>query len=320
MLPESLSFSHVRAWSRAGIRCAVAVALILASVGCEPLLLSPPQYGDVQVSVTTGAGVPLPGVLVNLYTGQRPIEYAQTDAAGAYTFTNVPPGNYGLVATVPDSLANIGDPFAYRDNLVVSPGARLTAAFTFARCTGSVVVSVLEATGVPAAGVPVTLYSTVGVVESLPTATDGLRRFSAIRCGEYGVRLGENAGYALTEGRGSSFIDGARLTPANPDLALSFRVNRCRASIRVLARDAAGTGVQGASVTVRTSLAELAKGVTSTDGSLILSSIPCGMELSVEIVPPSGYSVPPGRGTSLFDGIRLTDGSSTDIVFRLNRP
>ena len=294
--------------------------MILASLGCEPLLLSPPQYGNVQVSVTTETGVPLPGVVVNLYTGQRPIEYAQTDAAGAYTFTNVPPGNYGVVATVPDSLANIGETFAYRDNLIVSPGARLSTAFTFARCTGSVVVSVLDATGEPAAGVPVTLYSTAGVVESVPTMTDGVRRFSAIRCGEYGVRLGENAGYTLTEGRGSSFIDGARLTQANRDLAVSFRVNRCRAGIRVLARDAAGKGVPGSSVTVRTSLAELAKGATSADGTLIFPSIPCGMELGVEIVPPSGYSVVPGRGTSVFDGIRLTDSSFTDFVFRLNQP
>ncbi len=319
-MPDTFPFGHVRASSHAGRRCAAAVALIFASLGCEPLLLSPPQYGDVQVSVTSGAGVPLPGVLVNLYTGQRPIEYAQTDATGAYTFMNVPPGNYGVVATVPDSLADIGDPFAYRDNLVVTPGVRLTAAFTFARCTGSIVVSVLDATGLPAGGVPVTLYSTVGVVGSLPTATDGLSRFSAIRCGEYGVRLGENAGYTLTDGRGSSFIDGARLTPGNPDLALSFRVNRCRASIRVLARNAAGAGVPGGIVTVRTSVAELAKGVTTADGSLIFASIPCGMELGVEIVPPNGYSVPPGRGTSLFDGIRLTDGSSSDLVFRLNQP
>jgi hypothetical protein len=44
------------------------------------------------------------------------------------------------------------------------------------------------------------------------------------------------------------------------------------------------------------------------------------MELGVSVTPPAGYSVPAGRGTSVFDGIRLVDGGATDVVFRLTRP
>lgn len=292
----------------------------MASLGCESLLLSPPQYGEVHVTVTTDAGAPVPDIPLTLYTGQRPIEYAKSDAAGNYTFERVPPGNYGVVATVPEGTGDRGDSYIVRDRLEMRPGERRTVAFTVARCEGAIIVSVREASGQPAIGVPLALYSSAGVLDSARTALDGTHRFSSVTCGEYGVQVGENPGYTLTPGRGGSYLDGIRVTRVSPSLTVSFPVQRCRAAIRVRAVDAASAGVAGATATVFTSSGNLATGLTSSDGTLNFLSIPCGMSLGVGITPPSGYSVPAGRGSSVFDGIRLSDGASTDVVFRLNRP
>ena len=292
----------------------------MASLGCESLLLSPPQYGEVQVTVTTDAGAPVPNIPLTLYTGQRPIEYAKSDVAGNYTFQRVPPGNYGVVATVPEGAGDLENAYLVRDGLDVGPGARRTAAFTVARCEGWISVSVRDYSSAPAVSVPVTLYTSAGALDSARTASDGVHRFASLTCGEYGVQLGENPGYTLIPGRGRSYLDGIRVTRVSPSTAVSLAVQRCRATIRVRALDAASVGVAGATATVFTSSGTLATGLTMSDGTVDFSSTPCGMSLGVAITPPTGYSVPAGRGSSVFDGIRLADGASTDVVFRLNRP
>lgn len=293
---------------------------LVSALGCESVL-SPPRYGEVRVTVATNAGIPVPGVSLSLYTGQRPIEYAHTDDAGTYTFERVPEGNYGVTAAIPAGMGDLSEsPFLYRDNLDVVPNEERAVAFTFVPCAGSLSVSTRDTTGAAAPGVPVTLYDGTGELQTQSTASDGSSRFVAISCGEYGVRLGENPGYTVTAGRGTSYLDALRISRTAPDLSVAFRVRRCRATIHVRAQDASNAGVAGATVTVFTSLGELTKGVTASDGTLDFTSTPCGMELGVSVTPPAGYSVPAGRGTSVFDGIRLVDGGATDVVFRLTRP
>lgn len=296
------------------------LALLVASLGCESVLLSPPQYGEVHVTVTTDAGAPVPDIPLTLYTGQRPIEYAKSDLAGSYTFQRVPRGSYGVLATVPAGTGDLGDSYLVRDGLEMTPGVRRTVAFTLARCEGAIIVAVREVSGEPAIGVPLTLYSSAGVLDTARSAQDGTHRFASVTCGEYGVQLGENPGYTLTPGRGGSYLDGIRLTRVSPPFTASFAVQRCRATLRVRAVDAASAGVAGATATVFTTSGQLATGLTRSDGTLDFISIPCGLPLGVAITPPTGYSVPAGRGSSVFDGIRLADGASADVVFRLNRP
>lgn len=294
---------------------------LASALACEPLLLSPPRYGEVRVTVTTNAGMPVAGVSLSLYTGQRPIEYAHTDDAGTYTFQRVPAGNYGVIAAIPAGMGDLSEsPFLYRDNLDVVPNEARAVSFTFVSCAGSLAVATRDTAGAPAPGVPITLYDGTGELQTQPTASDGISRFAAVGCGEYGVRLGESPSYTVVAGRGTSYADGLRISRAAPDLSVAFQVRRCRATIHVRALDASNAGVAGATVTVFTSLGELVKGVTGADGTLDFTSTPCGMELGVSVSPPTGYSVPSGRGTSVFDGIRLVDGGATDIVFHLTRP
>jgi hypothetical protein len=203
-----------------------AAVLLAALLGCEPLLLSPPRYGSVRVTVVTVAGTPVPNVPVNLYTGPRPIEYAQTDAAGAYTFQRVPPNYYGVTVTVPAGLGDIAlTPFVSQDNIIIEGEMERSVTFTLVPCSGSIVAAVRDTAGGGVPNVPLTLYDRSGDRDSATTGTDGLHRFSTT-CGEYGLRLAKGAGYAIIPGRGSEFVDSVRVTRATPDVTAQLRVRR----------------------------------------------------------------------------------------------
>lgn len=210
---------HVAPWARMTM-CALLVVLN----GCEAIL-SPSRYGEVRVTIATASGAPAPGAAVVLYTGQRPIEYAYTDAAGVYLFERVTAGNYGVVARLPRGFVNLGGgPSVVQDDLQVAPGARREVAFSVLACSGTVTVTVRNESGAPAVGVQVILYDAVSTLDAQPTGADGVRRFASVPCGEFGVRLEERAGYVVTPGRGTSFVDGLRISPTVPDVAVSLSV------------------------------------------------------------------------------------------------
>ena len=58
------------------------------------------------------------------------------------------------------------------------------------------------------------------------------------------------------------------------------------------------------------------QGVTGSDGLLSFTEA-CGMEIGVRVVPPAGYTVPPGRGSSFYDGLRPDLDGRVELVFRL---
>ena len=188
-------------------------------------MLSPNQYGEVRVTVTAVGGAPVAGVPVTLYTGPRPIEYAHTDAAGVYTFERVTKGNYGVLAGLPRGFGDPTDaPYLVEDDLDVEPDARRDVAFTLVPCTGVLTVAVRDGSGRPVAGARVILYDAVTTVDTQPTGADGVWRFEHLACGEYGVRLEPAAGYTITAGRGTSFLDGLRITRSTPAVTVSFTV------------------------------------------------------------------------------------------------
>ena len=91
---------------------ATMVATCVLAAGCDSWLSTPSLYNTVQVTVTQPNGAPIPDVSLELYTGLRPMGYGTTDANGAFTFTRVPQGGYGVVAyawpTGFDAIAGVG--------------------------------------------------------------------------------------------------------------------------------------------------------------------------------------------------------------------
>ena len=117
-------------------RPALAIILLLAgALACEPALLGPPRYGELQVTIVTVAGAPLADSPVVLYTGARPIEYARTDASGEYLFERVPAGNYGVIGAMPAGMCNPdGSTTLVKDDLNVLPEERLLISLTIRPC------------------------------------------------------------------------------------------------------------------------------------------------------------------------------------------
>ena len=198
----------------------------------------------------------------------------------------------------------------------MTQGSDQTFSFSVERCSGTVRASVQDASGAPVAGHPLRLYSSTETLETGDTGADGLAVFDSIDCGgPRGLALVETPGWSFEEGRGSSFYDGISVTQGS-DQTFSFSVERCSGEIGVRVEDEGGTPVSGATLELYAAGRTWNQGVTGADGLLTFTQA-CGMEIGVRVVPPSGYSVPEGRGSSFYDGLRPDLDGRVDLVFRL---
>jgi hypothetical protein len=115
------------------------MALLVGVSACEALLLSPPQYGELRVTISTESGAPVSGTYLTLYTGVRPIEYSSTDESGSHTFERVPPGNYGVYGAMPAGMCNAdGSSLLVKDDLDVVTGEQRLVSFTIRPCPHAV--------------------------------------------------------------------------------------------------------------------------------------------------------------------------------------
>jgi hypothetical protein len=112
-------------------------ALMLTTPGCEHMLVTPSQYGELRVSVTMGSGAPVTDLGLVLYTGVRPIEYSATDASGSHTFERVPPGNYGVTGPMPMGMCDEHESsILVKDDLDMGPGSERVVTFILHACVG----------------------------------------------------------------------------------------------------------------------------------------------------------------------------------------
>ena len=181
--------------------------------------------GAVAVLVHDDANVPVVGMFAALYDPHGFVAAARTDATGRVTFASVPFGVYGVSIPRPPGFRDLDESaFVAHDGLIVESGGTDTAAFTLARCAGTITVNVREDNGNPVAPYPVSLYTSAATVDDGFTAATGAKTF-AVTCGDFGVRLVPLAGWSYTEGRGTSFADGLHVTRAAA-LSVTFVVRR----------------------------------------------------------------------------------------------
>ncbi len=319
-MTRSPDLSHSPHTNRRRRRAHAAVLLaLLAVTGCERLA-NPSQYGSVSVATTTSDGTAVPGIPLTLYTGQRPIAYAQSDERGRHLFELVPPGNYGVQGTRPPGYGDIDEgPAVSEDGLTVRAGEVEPVRLKLDLCTGRMLVSVRDEISVTSAGVSVKIYNAAGeTVQIVRTGLDGTAGLT-LPCRVYGAQIVPEPGFTSTPGRGSSFDDELRVR-RSITRTVGLKVISCFGAIEIATRDAAGQSVAGVPYVVFSPRGNLALGSTGPDGRATVPRMPCGIELGVSIAAPAGYSVVTGRGTSFVDGIKIVNGATSGVVFTLNRP
>lgn len=276
--------------------------------------------GSLSVTVRDSGGTPVAGVAATLYAPNGVLANAITNAAGRATFTSLPLGKYGVWIVRPPGFIDVGEALRiFRDDLVVDGGSAQDVAFTLAPCAGGIGVAVRDEAGRGVSGAPIRLYSAISVIRDAVTGVDGTFRFTPVTCGEYGVTIMPRAGYTVAAGRGNSFVDGVLLRRGGSP-SVSLAVRSCAATLNVSVRDASGVAVAGATLSLYNARGPLASLVTGSSGTVSFPAVLCGEDVGVNVTPPAGYSVPPGNGSSFFDGIRLTNGAVGSQVFVLNRP
>ena len=295
-----------------------ALCTALALLGCEGTFLSPPQYASISVTATDSAGIGVPGLWLQLYTGERIIAYGVTDPNGSYLFTEVPPGGYGVLTVLPALYQDTDSPYQVIDNLSVAAGTIEPVHFAIGECRGVIDAKVTEVAGASAEGVNVLFYPDKGTGQVLQTNTTGAASL-VVKCGAYGVRVDPTPGFSSPEGRNSSYVDGLAVH-RDKHVNASLKVQSCFGALRVTVLDAANAPVPGALVDAYTSTSTIASGLTGVDGRYVLSHIACVDFGVVVSKAPAGYRVLEGRGNRFVDGLRIANNVTTDVTFHLAAP
>lgn len=300
------------------------VALVTLSLACESLVTRPTLYGRVDATVRNRKGEPVPGAALVLYTGQRPMGYATTDATGSYRFLDVPEGTYGLRAIPPAGYLRLEDvsavlkPTDVVDQLVVTAETGLAANFTFLkRGFGSVIAQVSEPDGAGVARIPVILYSPNGALRRGVTDATGRFVFDSIPLGNYGVfaerpTLYLDSAETSLPSTAGLIVDEGRREPAN------FIFARCTGSVNARVIDNTGAGVRGALLIFYTATSKHGEEAVSDDGSKVFAPLICD-DYGVRVQLPVGWMATEGKGVTFADGLRVRRGSALTATLRVQR-
>ena len=275
--------------------------------------------GAVFVLAQDTAGRPVSGIQTSLYNANAVLQRGITGSDGRVTFIDVPLGTYGVNLRRLRGYYDFGeDPFLAIDKQVIESGTADTIKVTLRRCQGAVRARVRDDKGKPVARIVARLYSGDGPYGDVLTDSLGIATFPTVDCGEYGVLLAPLFGYLSSLKRGEGFIDGIAVSRGAPIASPIFtlRTDNCGAAIRARAVDGAGTPVPGATIKLYTGVGDYRDGLTDANGFVVFDQLPCSAEYGVKVVPPAGYFVTAGRGTSFYDAIQP---SGADVVFTLRK-
>ncbi len=274
--------------------------------------------GTIRVQVRDASGAPVPGTDVALYAHYGDVAGGVTGLAGEHEFAEIPFGGYGVrVETGLGYVTPPGRGSSFVDGLVVDAGSVETLEFTVQRCTGSIRVRAIDRVGHGVAGVRLSLYTFRGPIAEAVTDASGAAEFPQAPCGNLGVALQPGEGYTFPSGPGASFVDGIRVTDGI-SRELSFAITPCRGAVQVRVADRSGAPVQGTGLVLYSLLGVFAEGATEAGGVFTFAGVPCG-EFGVRLLPPPGYSVPEGRGSSYVDALAVENGTNVSVAFVLPR-
>ena len=269
--------------------------------------------GKITATVRDAGGAAVPDALVSLFSPLATVQESPAGSSGTVVFEDVPYGVWGVRVAPPALYLGEGETVFEQDGILVEEGSAETAAFALEPCLGTLGVRVGTAAGAAVAGYPVRLYQVGGTLEEGPTASDGVKTFGPLMCRTFGVALVPKQDWEFTEGPGTSWLDGLRVTRGS-DTTVAFTVASCHGRIRGSVRDQAGAPLSGAGFTLFGPDGDLAADTTDAAGSHAFAVRGC-QDFGVRLTPPGGYTAGTGRGVGFFDGIRLRDGAVRDVAF-----
>lgn len=167
--------------------------------------------GVFEGDVKDNANLPLVNVEVFAYTPSGFIGSQRSDATGKVRFTNVPFGQFGAYAVVPESIGGPGIAPINRQGMFFDAGHLERRTFTITRCLGSITARVLDQANALVADYPVNLFTATGYVSVVRSNATGNALFGALGCGEYGVSAQPQSGFTVNNVRGQGFQDGLRV-------------------------------------------------------------------------------------------------------------
>lgn len=290
--------------------------------GCEAMLTRPILYGTVRVVARSRSGVPLPGITVQLYTGQRPMGYSTTDDSGRATFSRVPPNEYGLVMGLRPDYADLSElsavpPGTQRDGIRVAGGTDTVVAFTFARRgNGALEARVRDTGGAPLRGITVTFYSSVAVLREVRTDVNGLARMDTVPFGQYGAYVVPPDSLGVP-GSALLFADGL-IVDRDVSPRAEFSIASCLGSIAVAARDQFDAPIPGISVALFDGSGVRRRRTADAAGQVAFTQVPCG-ERGVWLEALAGYTVPFVRDSGYVDGLVISNGANLAVTLRATK-
>lgn len=279
--------------------------------------------GTVEARIAEPSGTAIAGASVELYRPSGVLKQGVSGANGRVTFDAVPFGQYGVRVYRPKGYRDLDESATvWKDSVVVEEGLTSVAPLTLVPCRGTINVQVADPAYGAASGVRVHLFTFEGVVDSTRTATDGTARFVTPFCADFGVRAIGSVDWRFAPTRGNEFVDGLVIRRGTVRSAtLTGTYNTCRGNIRVSVTDGAGAFVQGARLELYTAAsADTLRTIVTAAEPAVFSNLPCGPpERGVRVLPPAGWKVTEGAGTSWVDALMVRAGATLDVAFRLSR-
>lgn len=279
--------------------------------------------GAVDARLTEPGGTPIPGATLELYRPSGVIERGVSGATGRLTFNAVPFGQYGVRAYRPKGYRDLDEPLTvWTDGVVVEDGVTAVASLSMTPCRGTIDVRVADPVYGGAPSVRLHLFTVEGVMDSTRTAADGSARFVTPFCSDFGVRAIGSIDWRFAPTRGGEFVDGLVIHRGTVrSAALTAQYNTCRGQLRISVTDGAGTFVPGARLELYTAAnADTLRTMVTAAEPAVFSDLPCGPpERGVRVLPPAGWKVTEGPGTSWIDALMIRAGTTLDVAFRLSR-
>jgi hypothetical protein len=286
------------------------------TVSFEFLRIGP---GTVTAQVLKEGEGPVGSAEVELYAASGVISKRQTDIEGRVRFDAVPFGVYGIRTPRTAEYRDVDEgPLLNQDGLLVEDGATATGTLTLRKCFGSIVLRVADPVRGAAAGIRAELFKAEATIDTTRTATDGTVRYTGLQCGAYGVRIHPLADWIITPGRGTSFKDGLVVNrSATVDVLLPVQYDTCRGSIRATVVNAAGAPVDGASLVMYTEYNDPTVTQLAPNGTTLFANLGCAVRRGVRVIPPPGWTVQVGSGSSYIEGFVVTHGGVVELRFTL---